>query len=226
MKKMRRSTSDIISNLPESVKETILACLPIQDAVRTSVLSRKWRYTWTKLPQLVFDDTFCSDLFSKTKDKLMTIIYQVLLFHHGPIPKFTLSLSGLKSCSEFDQLIIFVSKKGSVYPSRTLTPPCRVLLGFILLKDNGYPSTPSTLLKPSEMVLPWSDSNMTEVSMAMLSRRIDRTILSPIRPFTALTSIPPVQPCCWGWSTVDVTMELTGEWRRTGVDRRVASEWD
>ncbi|GMP58364.1 hypothetical protein CsSME_00022057 [Camellia sinensis var. sinensis] len=109
---MRRSTSDIISNLPESVKETILACLPIQDAVRTSVLSRKWRYTWTKLPQLVFDDTFCSDLFSKTKDKLMTIIYQVLLFHHGPIPKFTLSLSGLKSCSEFDQLILFVSKRG------------------------------------------------------------------------------------------------------------------
>ncbi|THG02957.1 hypothetical protein TEA_018884 [Camellia sinensis var. sinensis] len=109
---MRRPTSDIISNLPESVKETILACLPIQDAVRTSVLSRKWRYTWTKLPQLVFDDTFCSDLFSKTKDKLMTIIYQVLLFHHGPIPKFTLSLSGLKSCSEFDQLILFVSKRG------------------------------------------------------------------------------------------------------------------
>ncbi|GMP58371.1 hypothetical protein CsSME_00022062 [Camellia sinensis var. sinensis] len=112
MKKMRRSLSDIISNLPESVKETILACLPIQDAVRTSVLSTKWRYTWTKLPQLVFDDTFCSDLFCKTKDKLMTIIYQVLLFHHGPIPKFTCSLSGLKSCSEFDQLILFVSKKG------------------------------------------------------------------------------------------------------------------
>ncbi|KAF5945380.1 hypothetical protein HYC85_015608 [Camellia sinensis] len=112
MKKMHRSLSDIISNLPESVKETILACLPIQDAVRTSVLSTKWRYTWTKLPQLVFDDTFCSDLFCKTKDKLMTIIYQVLLFHHGPIPKFTCSLSGLKSCSEFDQLILFVSKKG------------------------------------------------------------------------------------------------------------------
>ncbi|THG14752.1 hypothetical protein TEA_006796 [Camellia sinensis var. sinensis] len=112
MKKMRRSLSDIISNLPESVKETILACLSIQDAVRTSVLSTKWRYTWTKLPQLVFDDTFCSDLFCKTKDKLMTIIYQVLLFHHGPIPKFTCSLSGLKSCSEFDQLILFVSKKG------------------------------------------------------------------------------------------------------------------
>ncbi|KAL7260876.1 hypothetical protein ACSBR1_006529 [Camellia fascicularis] len=109
---MHRSTSDIISNLPESVKETILACLPMQDAVRTSVLSRKWRYTWTKLPQLVFDDTFCSDLFSKTKDKLMTIICQVLLFHHGPIPKFTLSLSGLKSCSEFDQLILLVSKRG------------------------------------------------------------------------------------------------------------------
>ncbi|CAL5430833.1 unnamed protein product [Camellia sinensis] len=37
-------------------------------------------------------------------------------------------------------------------PSRTSTSPCRVLLGFILLKDNAYPSTPPSLLKPSEMV--------------------------------------------------------------------------
>ncbi|THG14746.1 hypothetical protein TEA_006790 [Camellia sinensis var. sinensis] len=43
MKEMRGSTSDIISNLPQSVKETILVCLPIQEAVRTSVLSKKLR---------------------------------------------------------------------------------------------------------------------------------------------------------------------------------------
>ncbi|XP_028106163.1 uncharacterized protein LOC114305288 [Camellia sinensis] len=43
------------------------------------------------------------------------------------------------------------------------------------------------------MVLPWSDSNVAEVRMAMLSRRTDRTILSSVRPFTALTSVPPVQ---------------------------------
>ncbi|CAL5396304.1 unnamed protein product [Camellia sinensis] len=52
MKEMRGSTSDIISNLPQSVKETFLVCLPIQEAVRTSVLSKKLRYIWTKLPRL------------------------------------------------------------------------------------------------------------------------------------------------------------------------------
>ncbi|CAL5338505.1 unnamed protein product [Camellia sinensis] len=48
MKEMRGSTSDIISNLPQSVKETILVCLPIQEAVRTSVLSKKLRESTRK----------------------------------------------------------------------------------------------------------------------------------------------------------------------------------
>ncbi|KAF5933343.1 hypothetical protein HYC85_029514 [Camellia sinensis] len=43
---------------------------------------------------------------------------------------------------------------------------------------------PPSLLKLSEMVFPWSDSNMTEVSIAMLSRRSDRD---------NSTSVPPVQ---------------------------------
>lgn len=106
-------TSDIISHLPDNVKETILMCLPIQDAVRTSVLSRKWRYIWVKLPQLVFDYTFYKNSFWKTKNELVMIIYQVLLLHHGPILKFTLSLPKLESCSEIDQLIYFASKNGT-----------------------------------------------------------------------------------------------------------------
>ncbi|CAL5396314.1 unnamed protein product [Camellia sinensis] len=105
--------SDIISHLPDNVKETILMCLPIQDAVRTSVLSRKWRYIWVKLPQLVFDYTFYKNSFWKTKNELVMIIYQVLLLHHGPILKFTLSLPKLESCFEIDQLIYFASKNGT-----------------------------------------------------------------------------------------------------------------
>ena len=56
---------------------------------------------------------------------------------------------------------------GSVWhnPNRTLTPPCRVLLGFTLLKDNAYPSTPPLLLKPSEMVLPRQDDHTTEITV-------------------------------------------------------------
>ncbi|KAE9454470.1 hypothetical protein C3L33_13621, partial [Rhododendron williamsianum] len=58
MKRNKRSTSDIISYLPSNVTENILKGLPLRDAVRTSVLSRKWRYKWVTLPELVFNDKF------------------------------------------------------------------------------------------------------------------------------------------------------------------------
>ncbi|KAG5521273.1 hypothetical protein RHGRI_033728 [Rhododendron griersonianum] len=84
-------------------------CLPIQDAVKTSLLSRKWRYVWSKLPHLAFDEMFYKEIHRTTHAKLLMIIYQVLSLHRGPIIKFTLSLSELESCSEIDQLILFVS---------------------------------------------------------------------------------------------------------------------
>ncbi|XP_057485305.1 F-box/FBD/LRR-repeat protein At1g13570-like [Actinidia eriantha] len=106
------STSDIISHLPSNVLDKILMCLPMEETVRTSVLSRKWRYIWAKLPQLVFDDRFCRGSLRKTKNELIMTIYEVLLLHRGPILKFTLSLSQLENCSEIDRLIVFVSNNG------------------------------------------------------------------------------------------------------------------
>ncbi|CAL5399105.1 unnamed protein product [Camellia sinensis] len=86
-KEVRGSTSDIISDLQENIKATVLVCLPIQDAVRTKSAR-------------------------KSKTELMMTIYQVLLLHRGPIPKFILNLSRLESCPEMDQLILFLSDNG------------------------------------------------------------------------------------------------------------------
>ena len=47
---------DLISDLPQSIIESILVQLPIRDAVRTSILSSKWRYKWASITRLVFDD--------------------------------------------------------------------------------------------------------------------------------------------------------------------------
>ncbi|KAF8029620.1 hypothetical protein BT93_E2135 [Corymbia citriodora subsp. variegata] len=41
-----------INDLPEAILEHILSFVPIEDAVRTCVLSKNWRYLWTSYPNL------------------------------------------------------------------------------------------------------------------------------------------------------------------------------
>ncbi|KAI6688915.1 hypothetical protein NL676_025743 [Syzygium grande] len=63
---------DKISQLPRNIIDQILSHMPIKDAVRTSILSRKWRYKWSSLPQLVFDDQCTND--TSPHEKLVKII--------------------------------------------------------------------------------------------------------------------------------------------------------
>ncbi|KAL4561337.1 hypothetical protein LXL04_033501 [Taraxacum kok-saghyz] len=55
---------DRISNLQEHLLDSILERVPIEDAARTSILSRKWRHTWRNMRALVFDKHF-SNKFAK-----------------------------------------------------------------------------------------------------------------------------------------------------------------
>ncbi|KAF8407752.1 hypothetical protein HHK36_006888 [Tetracentron sinense] len=115
--------SDIISNLPEHVIETILVHLPIRDAVRTCVLSHKWRYKWATIPELVFDENSIPELvFGENSiltaedvtihmHKLVNFIDRLLLLHKGPLLKFELSLC-LVNDSFFDAWILFLSRNG------------------------------------------------------------------------------------------------------------------
>uniref|UniRef100_M1CCL0 Ubiquitin-protein ligase n=1 Tax=Solanum tuberosum TaxID=4113 RepID=M1CCL0_SOLTU len=105
---------DVLSNLPENVIDIILMCLPFRDAVRTSILSNIWRYKWCRLPELTLDDAFW-----KTKNNLIChttaitkIIYHILIFHEGPITKFTLCVPKSRSCPMIDDLIYFLAKNG------------------------------------------------------------------------------------------------------------------
>ncbi|XP_015894253.3 F-box/FBD/LRR-repeat protein At1g13570 isoform X1 [Ziziphus jujuba] len=103
---------DLISDLPQSIIESILTHLPIRDAVRTSILSTKWRYKWNSLTQLVFDEkcvTLCADR-ALVEKNLINFITRALFLHQGPIHKFQLSTSYLQSCSDIDQWILFLSR--------------------------------------------------------------------------------------------------------------------
>ncbi|KAL2531544.1 F-box/fbd/LRR-repeat protein [Abeliophyllum distichum] len=93
--------------------DNILMHLTIRDAVKTSILSKQWRYKWANLPQLIFDDKLWQELernWKSARIKFTSILYQVLLFHRGPITKFALTIPELRSCSEIDHLIYFLSK--------------------------------------------------------------------------------------------------------------------
>ncbi|EEF52517.1 F-box/FBD/LRR-repeat protein At1g13570 [Ricinus communis] len=104
---------DRISSLPGHVLDQILSQLSIRDAVRTSALSRKWRYKWAKIPHLVFDNK-CVSIPSQDqtliKDKLVNIIDHVLLLHNGPIQKFKLSHRDLLGVSDIDRWILHLSR--------------------------------------------------------------------------------------------------------------------
>ncbi|KAL6990971.1 hypothetical protein U1Q18_009091 [Sarracenia purpurea var. burkii] len=50
----RESPIDRISALPDCLLLHILSFLPIEDAIRTDVLSKRWQYVWTYLPSLLF----------------------------------------------------------------------------------------------------------------------------------------------------------------------------
>ncbi|XP_052209311.1 F-box/FBD/LRR-repeat protein At1g13570-like [Diospyros lotus] len=91
--KMQGST--LISHLPDNVIEEILIRMPIQDAVRTSILSRKWWNAWLRLPQLVFDEGFYRNSMRRSNNDLMITINDLMLKHFklrsclvGPPPRF------------------------------------------------------------------------------------------------------------------------------------------
>ncbi|XP_071711837.1 F-box/FBD/LRR-repeat protein At1g13570-like isoform X1 [Rutidosis leptorrhynchoides] len=126
---------DIISSMPDIVITYILNHLPIQDAVRTSILARNWRFKWTLLTQLVFDRDFVKYLYrlyldgiNKNKNKNWydeRIISNLLTHVKGPITKFYLRVPNDKELNVKDlhNWVLILSRKG--------------IMEFTLLNGNG-----------------------------------------------------------------------------------------
>ncbi|XP_073050051.1 F-box/FBD/LRR-repeat protein At1g13570 [Primulina eburnea] len=104
---------DQIGELPQSIIEIILAKLPIRDAVRTSILSRRWRFRWASLRHLVFDDNcvIYDDDRSVVENNLLNFITKLLFLHNGPIHKFAITTSYLQGAPDVDQWLLFISRK-------------------------------------------------------------------------------------------------------------------
>ncbi|KAJ9558615.1 hypothetical protein OSB04_013229 [Centaurea solstitialis] len=107
---------DRVSDLPEHLIGSILDRLPIQEVVRTSILSKNWRYKWTTLTTLVLDEKF-SNKFAKNgalgRNGFIRIINQVVLLNKGPISKFSLHIPKTYLYSfhkEVDEWMLFLSE--------------------------------------------------------------------------------------------------------------------
>ncbi|KAM3203500.1 hypothetical protein P3L10_031126 [Capsicum annuum] len=104
----------MLSNFPDNVIDKILMCLPFRVAVRTSILLKKWRYVWRRLPELIISHTSWKpkeDLADLTSN-FRKIIDRILAFHFGPVTKFTLNILYFDICPFIDDLIHFLSRNG------------------------------------------------------------------------------------------------------------------
>lgn len=86
MENSKAHDNDRISNLPKELLQYILCFLSTKDAVRTSILSKRWEYLWTSIPVLDFEE-------GPGKRKLFTyFVERVLVLHHMlDLQKFALS---------------------------------------------------------------------------------------------------------------------------------------
>ncbi|CAH1416816.1 unnamed protein product [Lactuca virosa] len=111
--KAQHQSLDRISALPQDTMEKVLSLMPIRDALRTSILSKKWRYCWTRMPKLVFDDNMVK-LSSNMEEeiekyKVVNAIFHVLLLHKGPISELCICIIDAEIGNEIDQIILHLS---------------------------------------------------------------------------------------------------------------------
>lgn len=111
--------NDRITSLPKSVIDDILDRMPIRDAARTSILSRKWRYIFADCPYLVLNKEFFREIKRKRlsnqyNNDYVYIVDNILLHHFGPVLKFVLDLSELhwEKFVDVDKWLLFLSRKG------------------------------------------------------------------------------------------------------------------
>ncbi|KAG5628081.1 hypothetical protein H5410_013299 [Solanum commersonii] len=102
---------DRISKLPGNVMNRIVELLPVEDAAKTSIFSKKWRYIWARLPNLWLNRAFW--IYCTTQQIFRERVNTILLQHLGDIEKFHL-VESVRSSSyaHTDRWLVYVTRKG------------------------------------------------------------------------------------------------------------------
>ncbi|KAK9271791.1 hypothetical protein L1049_002155 [Liquidambar formosana] len=107
----------ILINLPSDVLNSILLRLPIWDIMKTTVLSKDWRYKWATISEFVFDSAYiqyrCKSTEAVTWDNIKNLVNRFLLNHSDAlIEKFKLTAHINPNNSDLCQWLHFLSKNG------------------------------------------------------------------------------------------------------------------
>ncbi|XP_078157467.1 F-box/FBD/LRR-repeat protein At1g13570-like [Carex rostrata] len=105
--------------------------MPVREAVRTCCLSRNWRFAWSSIPELVYDERSNSILedtnganLVENSVHMVEFVDKFLARHDGSIHKFV--ISDLEPCSEaLNQWMEVLSRKGIEEMRITPHPLCR-----------------------------------------------------------------------------------------------------
>lgn len=104
----RQARRDRISSLPDSILHRILSFLPTKCAVRTSILSTRWKYLWTSVAILDFKDYS----HPKAATRFMDFVDRLLFLHDLPnIHKFSLACSGECDASRMNAWVSAVVRR-------------------------------------------------------------------------------------------------------------------
>ncbi|XP_042757752.1 LOW QUALITY PROTEIN: F-box/FBD/LRR-repeat protein At1g13570 [Lactuca sativa] len=128
MAKVQCKSLDRISVLPQDTIENILTHMPIRDALRTSILSKKWRHYWKGMPKLVFDDEYLKGMpklvydtpfsytSSSSKENIsLSMPSSMFCCYTMVILEFSISINtDAKIVDEIDQIIFHLSKSKNI----------------------------------------------------------------------------------------------------------------
>ncbi|XP_019239838.1 PREDICTED: F-box/FBD/LRR-repeat protein At1g13570-like [Nicotiana attenuata] len=109
-----RVKQDRISDLPRHILARIVELLSAKDGARTNVLSRKWRFIWSMVPSLLFNDHFFDSLAVQTPAFFKQTVDEILLLRLGDILKFDLEIPEARSTSyaDIDRWMLYVTRNG------------------------------------------------------------------------------------------------------------------
>ncbi|KAM0017574.1 putative F-box domain, FBD domain, leucine-rich repeat domain superfamily [Helianthus debilis subsp. tardiflorus] len=130
--KAQRLSSTTINTLPQTIIENILCLLPIQEAARTSILSREWRNHAVKKLKLAFNHHMFSyklPLCAFSMHQLTDLDLRHVDIDHQPI------FSGFGSLRSLRLFYVKISTKALLHLLSNCPSLKRFSLGFIDCKD-------------------------------------------------------------------------------------------